>query len=111
VGELAHPCNGAIDQCNAFGVIASALMEIDLQRGEHLTEVIMELASDSATLRLLCLDQFARQRLELLRPASQLLLGDLAISDIGMGAVRTQQTSTGRNPGDRCFHRFRARAF
>ena len=62
-----------------------------MPRGQHLPEVIVELAGNRAALRLLRLDQLARQRLQLLRSSPQLLLGVLVLGDVGIGSVRAHR--------------------
>src|SRR5437764_1418677 len=65
------------DERDGLGVVAITPLEVQLQRGEHLSKVIVQLAGDGAALRFLRLDQLARQCLLLPRAARELLFGQL----------------------------------
>src|SRR5260221_1658221 len=90
LSEIAHAGDGAVEQLDAVGTIVLQSVKVELESGEHLPEVIVELAGNPASLCLLRLDQLARQRLQLLRSSPQLLLGALALRDIGIGSKRAQ---------------------
>src|SRR5881392_1634037 len=71
LGELAHPRDRAVDERDGLGVVAITPLEVQLQRGEHRSKVIVQLAGDGAALRFLRLDQLARQCLLLPRAARE----------------------------------------
>ena len=68
--QVTHSSDGLIDQLDALAGVGPVLLQIEAEGGEHLSEVIMDLARDRAPLGLLRLDQPSRKRGQLLALAA-----------------------------------------